>query len=151
MACYDRGLAAHLPDLKRAADKRAAQRKIFPDTMFAYDSDTDTYRCLAGQRLKRQSLHIHRQSIDYAAPKKICAACALRPRCKQNESGCSIKRHLRQAEFDVMRARSRSSQARCDIRARQHLMERSFARAARYGFSQTRWRGRWKRLWATAR
>ena len=133
-----------MPDLKRAADKRAKKRQIFPDTLFAYDPDSDTYRCPAGQRLKRKSLHSHRQSIDYAAPKKVCAACALRPHCTQNKMGRSIKRHLRQAELDRMRAGSRSSQAKRDIRTRQHLMERSYARAARYGFSRARWRGRWR-------
>jgi hypothetical protein len=33
---------------------------------------------------------------------------------------------------------------RRDIRTRQHLMERSFARAKRYGFDRARWRGLWR-------
>ena len=144
LACHDRAIAAHMPDLKEAQKKRTKKRGIFPDTLFAYDPDTDTYRCPAGQRLKRKSLHIHRQSLDYAAPKKLCAACALRPQCTHNKMGRSIKRHLRQAELDRMRAGSRSSQAKRDIRTRQHLMERSFARAARYGLGRARWRGRWR-------
>lgn len=143
LACYDRGIAAHLPDLKKAADKRATKRQIFPDTLFAYDVDSDIYRCPAGQRLKRKSLHRHRQSLDYA-PKKVCAACALRPHCTQNKMGRSIKRHLRPDALDAMRVRTRSSPARRDIRTRQHLMERSFARAARYGSGRARWRGRWR-------
>ena len=144
LACHDRGVAAHLPDLKKAADKRAAQRKIFADTRFVYDPETDTYRCPAGQRLKRKSLHMKRQSADYGAPKKVCAACALRPHCTQNKMGRTIKRHLRQDDLDKMRALSKSPPAKRDIRIRQHLMERSFARAARYGFSRARWRGRWR-------
>jgi len=143
LACYDRGIAAHLPDLKKAADKRATKRQIFPNTLFAYDVDSDIYRCPAGQRLKRKSLHRHRQSLDYA-PKKVCAACALRPHCTQNKMGRSIKRHLRPDALDAMRIRTRSSPARRDIRTRQHLMERSFARAARYGSGRARWRGRWR-------
>jgi hypothetical protein len=35
-------------------------------------------------------------------------------------------------------------QAKKDIRTRQHLMERSFARACRYGFKRSRWRRLWK-------
>jgi hypothetical protein len=58
--------------------------------------------------------------------------------------GRSIKRHLRQDALDAMRARTRSEKAKRDIRTRQHLMERSFARAARYGFDRARWRGRWR-------
>ena len=78
LACHDRGIAAHMPDLKRAALKRTAMRQIFPDTAFDYDPDTDTYCCPAGQTLKRKSLHQSRDRIDYAASKKVCAACALR-------------------------------------------------------------------------
>lgn len=43
--------------------------------------------------------------------------------------------------YDLMRDRSRSNQAKQDIKTRQHLMERSFARATRYGFDRARWRG----------
>jgi Transposase DDE domain len=43
-----------------------------------------------------------------------------------------------------MREQTRSAQARRDIRTRQHLIERSFARASRFGFDQARWRGLWR-------
>jgi hypothetical protein len=43
-----------------------------------------------------------------------------------------------------MRQRSRSAKAKRDIKTRQHLMERSFARATRYGFDRARWRGLWR-------
>ena len=56
----------------------------------------------------------------------------------------SIKRHLRQEELDRMREASRSAKAKQDIKTRQHLMERSFARGARYGFDRARWRGLWR-------
>jgi transposase len=144
LACHDRGIAAHMPDLKRAAIQRTEQRQIFPDTAFVYDPASDTYRCPAGQRLKRKSLHQHRDSLDYAAPKKVCEACALRSQCTRNKSGRTIKRHLRQEALDSMREASRSPQAKRDIHTRQHLMERSFARAARYGFDRARWRGLWR-------
>jgi transposase len=146
LACHDRGIAAHMPDLKQAATKRTQMRAIFPDSDFVYDPQSDTYRCPAGQTLKRKSLHAQRDSLDYAAPKKVCAACTLRAQCTRNKSGRSIKRHLRQAVLDAMREASRSPQSRRDIRTRQHLMERSFARGTRYGFDHARWRGRWRVL-----
>ena len=142
LACHDRGIAAHLPDLKRAATKRTEGKQIFPDTLFAYDAATDTYRCPAGNTLKRKSLHQQRESIDYAASKRVCDACELRAQCTRNKAGRSIKRHLRQEALDAMRSRSRSPQAKRDIRTRQHLMERSFARGTRFGFDHARWRGR---------
>lgn len=144
LACRDRGLAAHIPDLKRVQVNRARGWGIFPDTMFTYDADSDTYRCPAGQRLKRKSLHIRSNSFDCAAPKKVCAACALRDQCTRNKQGRTVKRHLRQPDLDIMRARSRTPRAKRDIRIRQHLMERSFARGARYGFDRARWRGLWR-------
>ena len=94
--------------------------------------------------LKPKSLHLNRQSRDYAAPKKICSSCTLREQCTKNKSGRTIKRHLRQEELDRMREASRSAKARRDIRIRQHLMERSFARSTRYGFDRARWRGIWR-------
>ena len=94
--------------------------------------------------LKAKSLHINRQSRDYAAPKKVCAACQLREQCTKNKSGRTIKRHLRQDELDRMREVSRSSKSKVDIKIRQHLMERSFARGTRYGFDRARWRGLWR-------
>jgi transposase/uncharacterized protein (UPF0179 family) len=132
LACHDRGLKAHIPDLREASVKRTEQRKIFLEEQFQYDSQSDTYRCPAGHWLKPRSLHIDRQSRDYAAPKKVCAACHLREQCTKNKSGRTIKRHLRQEELDWMREASRSSEARRDIKTRQHLMERSFARGTSY-------------------
>ena len=87
---------------------------------------------------------MNRQSRDYAAPKKVCAACQLREQCTRNKSGRTIKRHLRQSELDMMREASRSVKSKRDIKTRQHLMERSFARSTRYGFDQARWRGLWR-------
>ena len=94
--------------------------------------------------LKPKSLHKDRQSRDYAAPRKVCAACRLREQCTKNKSGRTIKRHLRQDVIDMMREASRSAKSKRDIKTRQHLMERSFARATRYGFDRARWRGLWR-------
>ena len=43
-----------------------------------------------------------------------------------------------------MRERAQSTGSQKDIKTRQHLMERSFARALRYGFKRARWRGLWR-------
>ena len=144
LACHDRGLRAHIPDLGEVAAKRSAKRKIFAETSFPYDPATDTYCWPAGQLLKPKSLHANRHSLDYAAPKRVCAGCQLREHCTQNKTGRTIKRHLRQETLDTLRQRSRCVAAKRDIRTRQHLMERSFARAKRYGFDRARWRGLWR-------
>jgi transposase len=144
LACHDEGVKAHIPDLKGAALKRTKNRAIFTDDQFMYDPQTDTYRCPAGKILKRKSLHTERESIDYGAPKKVCAACELRGQCTRNKSGRTIKRHLRQDELNIMRERTRSAESKKDIKIRQYLMERSFARSTRYDFDRARWRGLWR-------
>lgn len=144
LACHDKGIQAHIPDLQKALSKGQGKGEIFSEGHFLYDHDTDTYRCPAGNLLKPKSLHTNRQSKDYAAPKKACLGCRLREQCTKNKSGRTIKRHLRQEELDMMREASRSAQSKRDIKTRQHLMERSFARATRYNFDRARWRGLWK-------
>jgi transposase len=144
LACHDRGVEAHMPDLKESTVKRIEKLNIFLEERFEYDGESDTYRCPAGHRLKPRSLHMSRQSRDYAASKKICAVCHLREQCTKNKSGRTIKRHLRQEELDRMREASRSAKAKRDIKMRQHLMERSYARGAWYGFDRARWRGLWR-------
>jgi transposase len=144
LVCHDRGLKAHMPDLKESLVKRRDKVDIFSEERFEYDRESDTYRCPAGNRLKPKSLHMNRQSRDYAAPKKICASCNLREQCTKNKSGRTIKRHLRQEALERMREASRSDNAKRDIKTRQHLMERSFARGERYGYDRARWRGLWR-------
>ncbi len=144
LSCYDRGVKAHIPDLKKKQANSGLRSGIFADDRFVYDKETDTYECPAGKRLKRKSLHEARQGIDYGAPKKECEKCELRPQCTKNKAGRTVKRHLRQEEIDYMRALAGSMQSKKDIKTRQHLMERSFARAWRYGFKRARWRGLWR-------
>jgi len=125
ISCYDRGVRAHIPDLKEEQSKRGLRGEIFSEDSFIYDKETDTYRCPAGKVLKHKSLHKDRQSIDYAASKSDCAVCSLRSQCTRNKSGRTVKRHLRQEELNQMRAiASRSTISKKDIRTRKHLMER---------------------------
>ncbi len=144
LACKDRGINAHIPDFGRKQANRESRKKIFSEDCFTYDKESDTYLCPASKRLKRRSLHIKRQSIDYSGTKKLCGNCELKIQCTTNKSGRTITHHLRQEDIDRMRELSNTPAARQDIKTRQHLMERSFARAKRYGYKRARWRGNWK-------
>lgn len=144
LTCHDIGIKAHIPDLSQAAVKRTEGRRIFTENQFIYQEQSDTYTCPAGNTMKKKSLHMNRQSMDYGASKKVCAVCSIREQCTENKSGRTIKRHLRQSELDYMRETSRSKASRRDIRTRQHLMERSFAQSKRYGYDRARWRGLWR-------
>ena len=144
LVCWDRGIRAHIADLKEAQGKGGLRGGIFSDDMFVYDSETDTYTCPEGKKLKPKSVHMNRQSMDYAASRKDCRVCKLRSQCTRNKAGRTVKRHLRQEEINYMRAISKTTLSKLDIKTRQHLMERSFARSKRYGFGRARWRGLWR-------
>lgn len=144
LACHDRGLKAHIPDLKKEQDQGIRRRGIFPTEAFEYDPEGDTYRCPAGEVLKRRSLHKRLDAVYYAAPKKVCSGCSLRTQCTTSQSSREVKRHLRQEILNGMRRQADSRMSRRDIRIRQHLMERSFAQATRFGFKKLRWRRLWR-------
>ena len=144
LACHDRGIQAHIPDLKKSQDKGERRQGIFPAERFHYDEATDAYLCPAGESLKRRSLHKQRDAVYYAAPKKVCDGCALRAQCTTSKTVREIKRHFRQEDLDAMRSTAASWISRRDIRIRQHLMERSFGLATRYGLKRMRWRRLWR-------
>jgi transposase len=141
IACYERGLKAHMPNLRRMQVKRLERQNICLDSAFTYDSETDTYICPTGNRLKKKSYRAKFNSIEYKAPKKECNTCHLRSECTQSKTGRTIKRHIEQDNLDIMLSRSESNQEKKDIRTRQHLVERSFATSTRYNFDRARWRG----------
>lgn len=140
--CYDKGVKAHIPDLKQLTDNTSSRDGIFDVDQFIYDKETDT--CPAGKLLKRKAYHKHRESYEYRASPKDCKACPLKESCTRNKKGRSIKHHKRQLELNAMRAASKMPLAKSDLHKRQHLMERSFAKSTRYGFDQARWRGEWR-------
>jgi len=144
LGCWDRGIRAHIPDLKDALSNSGSRGGIFSDDMFIYDKETDRYTCPAGKKLKPKSLHMSRQSIDYAALWSDCRVCDLRAQCTRSKAGRTVKRHLRQEEINYMRSIAKSTLSKKDIKTRQHLMERSFARSVRYGFGRARWRRLWR-------
>ena len=144
LACSELGVKAHMPDLKRHQDNKGKKAGIYSEEYFRYDKERDCYICPAGESLLPRKIKKKRNSIDYAASRKVCNACQLRESCTKSKTGRTVKRHMRQEELDRMRALSKSAAAKRDIRTRQHLMERSFARAKRYGYDRARWRGNWK-------
>lgn len=145
LECYDRGILAHIPVLKQIQDKQERRSKIFPERMFVYDSETDTYTCPAGQLLRRRKHWVERKAYEYVTGRGVCQQCALRLQCTRSQSGGrTIKRHERQEILDSVRIRAQSRRAKRDIKVRQHFMERSFAQGSRYGLKRARWRGRWR-------
>jgi transposase len=140
LACHDRGLAAHIPPFK---DGRPHNGK-FAEEAFTYDPQEDVYLCPAGQRLTRTRDDGQSETWQYRCKTKVCRACPLRERCTDAKRGRTLRRHRRQEEIRLMRERAQSSGSKKDLKTRQHLMERSFAQAVRFGFKRARWRRLWR-------
>jgi len=140
LECHDRGLKAHISPFRDAHRKNGR----FSDEAFSYDPQDDVYLCLGGQRLKRTRYDRNREACQYQGKAKICKACSLRDKCTDSKTGRTLWRHLRQEEVRLMRDRAQSFRSKRDLRTRQHLMERSFARAVPLGFKRARWRRLWR-------
>jgi len=144
LICHDLGINAHIPCLEKTQRGSGRQKDIFPKEAFSYDRETDTFACPAGQILTKRNYYKKRRHYEYKAPSGICTKCQLQEKCTRSKDGRTLKRHARQDDLDLMLKRASSQQAKKDIKTRQHLIERSFARATRYGFKRARWRRLWR-------
>jgi transposase len=140
LECHDRGLKAHISPFHEVRGRNGK----FADEAFTYDPEGDVYLCPGGKRLKRTRYQQDRETFQYQGKAKICQVCALKDKCTGAKTGRTINRHLRHDEIQLMRERAQSFSSQKDIKTRQHLMERSFARAVRYGFKRARWRRLWR-------
>lgn len=145
LECYDRGILAHIPVLKQTQDRQERRRTIFPESLFAYDPQTDTYTCPAGQTLRKRKHWADRKAFEYVTARGVCQHCHLRLQCTRSQSaGRTLKRHERQEVLETLRARAQSRPSKRDIQIRQHFMERCFAQGKRFGLKRARWRGQWR-------
>ena len=133
-----------IKSLEETQKDTGTKKGIFPKEAFSYDAENDIFICPAGQILKRRKYFKKRKHYEYIASKKACNSCKLRDQCTKAKSGRTLKRHLRQDDLDCMRKQADSKESKKDIRTRQHLMERTFAQATRYGYQRARWRRLWR-------
>ena len=133
-----------MPAIQTKNKTTGLRKDIFSEEQFIYDKDTDTLTCPAGKMLTRRGFHSNRNNIKYAAKNKDCKKCELRTQCTRGRYSRSVQRHIRKDALDKMIWITKSPRAKRDIKIRQYLMERSFARSTRYGFDRARWRGLWK-------
>jgi len=141
LTCCDLGVNAHIPDLKKS---HKDCQGIFSEEDFQYNPQTDTYLCPAGQHLKRSSYKPKQDSYEYRCSNKVCRSCSFVTQCTTSKNSRTLARPCRKEDLDKMRNAAQSQIAKRDIHTRQHLMERSFARATRYGFKRARWRRLWR-------
>lgn len=145
LACNDQGLVAHMADLNTAQRQGGQRTEFFGPDQFRYEPQSDSYRCPAGQMLKRWQHRPDKGGWQYKAAAQVCAHCPLRQQCTDAKGGRRVQRLNRQAELDALRMRAASPAAIADRKRRRYLMEGSFADAANcHGFKRARWRGLWR-------
>ena len=145
VACQARGLATHMGEATRNTANTGRKEGIFGDEAFTFDPVQNIYRCPAGQILKPRRVHAVRRTLEYKAPARACAVCALHAQCTRSHHGRTVQRHENQEALNVARAQAHSFAARRNRKRRQHLMEASFADAANnHHFKRARWRRLWR-------
>jgi len=146
-ACYERGIRSHMGDMREAQVNTGRRKGIYSVEEFEYDAQSDTYRCPAGQIMKRRKQKVNRGGYEYGCSVAVCRGCEKRGRCTRAGAGMGrrILRHYGQDAIDAGRAQSRSWEARRDRARRLWLVEGSFADAANnHGFKRARWRRLWR-------
>ena len=126
-SCEDDGIIAYVPQAERTG--RLASQGRFTHEDFAYDADTDAYRCPAGGLLHptkgRKTNTGGRIEIRYASRKATCDACPLRGRCVTDKR--PTRDIVRWVHEDVIeRHRQRMKDAGALMRRRAGLAEHPF-------------------------
>ena len=141
---HDEGIKTHIPSVEESHRGYGSKEGIFTKEEFTYDRDNDIFICPAGETLNRKKFRKDRKHYEYIAPASKCKECKLKDKCTRSKTGRTLKRHERQDELDLIVEHTKSKECKKDLKTRQHLSERSFARSTRYGFKRARWRSLWR-------
>ena len=104
---HEQGIEPHIP----VFDKSARTDGTFPRAEFAYDHDSDIYRCPGGKVLMhyRRAFATPRtdlppdDTIRYRASKVDCDACELKLRCCPNTPARKVTRSIHEGARDMAR------------------------------------------------
>jgi transposase len=141
---YDKGIKTHIPSVEESHKGFGSKEGIFAKEEFSYDSDNDIFICPSGETLTRRKFRNDRRTYEYMAPARKCKKCEIKDKCTRSKTGRTLKRHERQNELDLIIEHTKSKECKKNLKTRQHLSERSFARSTRYGFKRARWRSLWR-------
>ena len=144
LLCHDLGIKAHMPAIEQSHRGSGKQEGIFSKEHFSYDPQTDTFLCPGGKVLNRRHYYKSRMHYEYKASPETCNQCELKGQCTRAKDGRTLKRHERQDDLDLMLEEAKSRNAKRDIKTRQHISERSFARSTPHGLKRARWRRVWR-------
>lgn len=119
-ACEQQGITPHAPANRAVNNQGGGQ--LFDRSKFVYNEETDTFRCPAGQMLKRKQLSRKDRAVYYAAPPETCGACAMKAGCT-NGAQRLVSRHLHEAALQRMQQRATPEM----MRLRRSTVEHPFA------------------------
>jgi hypothetical protein len=137
VAIEDQGIRAYvpLPDFDR-------RTPYFGKGDFAYDPETDAYRCSGGALLRPLKHEGAQPARIYQAPAIACNACPLKTRCTTSSRGRRIRRSVDEAYLDRVRGYHGTEAYQKAMRKRQVWVEPLFAEAkAWHGLGRLRMRG----------
>lgn len=118
-ACEGKGITPVVP-MQQASNTAAAN--CYPKTMFDYDAASDTYRCPAGELLRRFSRNRSKQTDYYSS--SACNRCAQRPQCTESKRRTIARSWFADA---AERAHERASDSSHLMRLRSATAEHPFA------------------------
>jgi transposase len=119
-ACEKQGLVPHVP-ANRSVNTQG-NGHLFDRSQFQYDEPTDSFRCPAGQILKRKQLSRKDRAVYYAGQAEICGACSLKRQCTAGAQRL-LTRHLHEAALQGMNQRATPEM----MRLRRSTVEHPFA------------------------
>jgi len=124
-ACEDENITAFVP-IPNAKD--AERRGLISRERFRYDKDADVYVCPAGQRMRRTSKHVRKDTRFrkefYLYTTTACGACPLKAQCTRSKTGRKIKRWAHSAVLDRLKTRLEENPDL--LRRRKGLVEHPF-------------------------
>jgi transposase len=106
------GTRANISAIERAGvrayvnlkERENPDKRFFPPSAFAYDTERDLFRCPGGQELLTWNSGDAKDGRRYKAKAKTCAACSLKPECTPNKRGRTVFRHFDEHYVDRVRA-----------------------------------------------
>ena len=137
VAIEDQGIRAYvpLPDF----DRRTPH---FGKGDFAYDAETDAYRCPGGAKLRPLKHEGALPARIYQAPATACNACPLKTQCTTSRRGRRVRRSVDEAYLDLVRSYHATEAYAKAMRKRKVWVEPLFAEAKDWhGLRRFRLRG----------
>lgn len=99
-ACEEAGITPYVP--VQRAENNQGEGAYFGRSAFTYEASSDSYRCPAGEVLRRKTINTAARLVFYTTG--ACGGCALKAHCTAAQRR-SVSRHFEEDAFDRMRER----------------------------------------------